>query len=485
VLTIEISLMGGNYEAALDDGPEWPPHPGRLFSALVAQAKPGSDDDAALTWLEEQAPPVVLASAAEPSIMNAFVPTNAMGNERKGDNHQSYLGRTSGERTWHRVHPAVGTVRMVWENAEPSPQVKTRLRRLCRQIPYLGRSTSPVVITLPEQVEELPGVERFESPGDGSRRLRVPSSLTDLRDAYEAGEPARSVDRWASYGPPRVDQDEPAAAVEGPWTEFLTFGLPPGVAVDGRKVVAVATAWRQALLSGLGQDHRPEDLASFHGHGAPGRRCAFVPLPWVASEHADGQVRGLGLALSPDLPAPVRRSLLLLLGMDIDRPRLRPFFVPGLLDEGQPLRHGLIDGRQVVDPRHWSDAPLRSHDGATDGSRTWATVSPLVPDRHVHRSDSPIDHVVAACRFAGFPEPERVEILRGPPLRGAAPLRPADLRRRASDSARAGLHCRITFPTRVRGPVLLGNLRHLGVGLCLPVADDAEVAARPLEAVAS
>jgi len=138
VLTIEISLMGGNYEAALDDGPEWPPHPGRLFSALVAQAEPGSDDDAALTWLEEQAPPVVLASAAEPSIMNAFVPTNAMGNERKGDNHQTYLGRTSGERTWHRVHPAADTVRLVWESAEPSPQVKTRLRRLCRQIPLPG-----------------------------------------------------------------------------------------------------------------------------------------------------------------------------------------------------------------------------------------------------------------------------------------------------------------------------------------------------------
>lgn len=202
MLTIEIHLMGGNYEAALDDGPEWPPHPGRLFSALVAQAEPGSDDDAALTWLEEQAPPVVLASAAEPSVMNAFVPTNALGNERKGDNHQTYLGRTSGERTWHRVHPAADTVLMVWESAAPSPKVKTRLRRLCRQIPYLGRSTSPVVVTLPEQVEELPVVERFESPGDGSRRLRVPSSLADLRDAYEAGEPARSVDRWASYGPP-------------------------------------------------------------------------------------------------------------------------------------------------------------------------------------------------------------------------------------------------------------------------------------------
>lgn len=484
MLTIEISLMGGTYEAALDRGPEWPPHPGRLFSALVAQAEPGSEDDAALTWLEEQAPPVVLASAAEPSIMNAFVPTNAMGNERKGDNHQTYLGRTSGERTWHRMHPAADTVRMVWESAEPSPQVKTRLRRLCRQIPYLGRATSPVFVTLPEQVEELPGAERFESPGDGSHRLRVPSSLADLRGAYETGEPARSVDRWAPYGPPQSADDEPADAIDGPWTEFLTFGLPTGVAVDGRKVVAVATAWRQALLSSLGRDHIPEDLAWLHGHGDPGRRCAFVPLPWVASEHADGQIRGLGLALSPDLPAPVRRSLLLLLGMDIDRPRLRPFFVPGLLNEGQPLRHGLIDGRQVVDPRRWSDAPPRNQErAAPDGSRTWATVSPLVPDRHVHRNDNPVDHVVAACRFAGYPEPERVEILRGPPLRGSAHLRTADLRRRSSDPARAGLHCRITFPTRVRGPVLLGNLRHLGVGICLPVTDDA--ASRPLEEVAS
>ncbi len=170
--------------------------------------------------------------------------------------------------------------------------------------------------------------------------------------------------------------------------------------------------------------------------------------------------------------------------MDTDKPRLRPFFVPGLLDEGQRLEHGLLDGRQVVDPRHWSDAPLRDRGAERDGSRTWATVSPLVPDRYVHRSDNPIDHVIAACRFAGYPEPERVEILAGPSLRGSARLRTADLRRRAADPARAGLHCRIAFATRVRGPVLLGNLRHLGVGLCLPVADDTETAPAPLEAVA-
>lgn len=465
-MAIEIHLMGGTYEAALDDGPEWPPHPGRLFSALVAQAKPGSADDTALTWLEEQTPPVVLASVAEPSTMRAFVPTNAVGKDGKGDTHQTYLGRTSGERTWHRVHPLGDTVRMVWEDAEPTPQVRARLRRLCRQIPFLGRSTSPVVVTLPEgQVEELPGAARYESPGDASVRMRVPSSLSALRDAYEAGEPSRSVDRWAPYGPARPAASVPEAVVDGPWSEFLTFGLSTGVAVDGHKIVAVGTAWRQAVLSGLGGDHTRADLALLHGHGGSGLQCAFVPLPSVGSIHADGQVRGLGLALSPDLPPAVRRSLLLLLGMDVDAPRLAAFFVPGLLDSAQPLRHGAFDGRMVTDPARWS---------GERGYRTWSTVSPLVPDRHVHRRDSPVDHVVAACAFAGYPEPVQVDILRAAPFQGAARLQSNDLRRRRSDSRRAALHCRITFSVPLRGPVLLGNLRHLGVGLCLPVDDDVE-----------
>lgn len=465
MLVVELTLFGGTYEAALDAGPEWPPHPGRLFSALVAQAEPGSADDEALEWLQDQAPPVVLASAAKGSTMQAFVPTNAVMKKAEDDTHQTYLGRTSGARTWHRSHPQAGTVHMIWEAAEPNASLRRSLRRLCRRVPYLGRATSPVLVSVANQVPEVDSLSRYESPGNGSLRLRVPGpgSLAQLRAAYEEGEQSRSVDRWASYGPPPPVDVPVQHAVTGPWLELLTFGLPPGVGLDGRQVARIATAFRRSLLSALGRDHSPTELALLHGHrSGNGRQCAFLPLPTVGSRHADGQVRGVAVALSADLPAAVRRSTLLLLGMDVEAPRLGAFFVPGLLDLPQPLAHGFLDGRQVVDAQRWLGG---------DGRRTWATVSPIVPDRYPHRGDDPAEHVVRACAFAGYPEPLLVEVLPTSMLHGALQLRRDDLRRRRADAYRPAVQCRITFPVPVRGPVVLGNLRHLGVGLCLPVAD--------------
>lgn len=462
MLAVEVTLIGGTYEAALDAGPEWPPHPGRLFNALVAQAEPGSPDDEALEWLQRQAAPVVLASAAQPSTMHSFVPTNAVG---KADTHQTYLGRTSGLRGWHRMHPQEGTVRMVWEQAEPSAEVRGSLQRLCRRVPYLGRSTTPVALSLSDQAGDIGALSRWESPGDRSCRLRVPGpgSLAELRAAHKAGENARSVDRWAAYGPPPRVSEVPQETATGPWPELLTFGLPTGVGLDGRQVVRIAMAFRSNLLAALGRLHNESELALLHGHRTDGgRQCAFLPLPSVGSAHADGQVRGLALALSPDLPVGVRRSTLRLLGMDIDAPRLDRFFVPGLLDQPQPLVHGEIDGRQVLAPRRWVGG---------DGRRTWATVSPVVPDRYPHRGDQMAEHVVTACTLAGYPEPALVEVLPASMVQGAARLRRDDLRRRRSDAYRPGVHCRITFPVPVSGPVVLGNVRHLGVGLCLPVAD--------------
>ena len=62
-------LMGRVYSAAFDDGddkrePEWPPHPSRLFSALVAAWGDGGAEkscDPGSEWLEEQAAPIIYA----------------------------------------------------------------------------------------------------------------------------------------------------------------------------------------------------------------------------------------------------------------------------------------------------------------------------------------------------------------------------------------------------------------------------------------
>lgn len=91
MLAVEITLLTGRYVAtAFNDrrAAEWPPHPARLYSALVA-VTPGDDDpaaegalapaetDAALTWLEAQpAPSLAVSAAARRAVVETFVPVN-------------------------------------------------------------------------------------------------------------------------------------------------------------------------------------------------------------------------------------------------------------------------------------------------------------------------------------------------------------------------------------------------------------------------
>ncbi len=84
MLCLEMALLTGRYVATTYNdrsSAEWPPHPARLFSALVAThhaaASPDPEERAALTWLEQQGPPAITASEAAPrEVVTVFVPVN-------------------------------------------------------------------------------------------------------------------------------------------------------------------------------------------------------------------------------------------------------------------------------------------------------------------------------------------------------------------------------------------------------------------------
>lgn len=90
MLALAIELLGGRYVATAyndRDRVEWPPHPCRLFSALVAtwaDGDPGSNDGEqeleALQWLERQVAPDIYASdnqrAGFRDVVPVFVPVN-------------------------------------------------------------------------------------------------------------------------------------------------------------------------------------------------------------------------------------------------------------------------------------------------------------------------------------------------------------------------------------------------------------------------
>ena len=81
---IEVNFLTGRYVATSHNDRrvgEWPPHPARLFSALVAAwaelEKPDAEERSALEWLEVQAAPAITTPEAVPRrTVSHFVPVN-------------------------------------------------------------------------------------------------------------------------------------------------------------------------------------------------------------------------------------------------------------------------------------------------------------------------------------------------------------------------------------------------------------------------
>ena len=90
MLALAIDLLAGRYVATAyndRDRVEWPPHPARLFSALVAtwadgdpESSDGKQELEAMRWLEQQSPPDIYASAINRTgfrdVAPVFVPVN-------------------------------------------------------------------------------------------------------------------------------------------------------------------------------------------------------------------------------------------------------------------------------------------------------------------------------------------------------------------------------------------------------------------------
>jgi len=84
MLCLEVELLTGRYTATqFNDraAVEWPPHPARLFSAMVAvwadADRPDADEHAALEWLESLGPPELHCSAQrERAMVTHYVPDN-------------------------------------------------------------------------------------------------------------------------------------------------------------------------------------------------------------------------------------------------------------------------------------------------------------------------------------------------------------------------------------------------------------------------
>jgi CRISPR-associated protein Csb2 len=195
------------------------------------------------------------------------------------------------------------------------------------------------------------------------------------------------------------------------------------------------------------------------GHGANGRdHVAFLALPNVGYARSDGRLHGVALALPRTLVGEDRRRLLrVLVGANPFRSlrldRTTEFKL--VYDPSRPRPVAVLAER-------WTGAPPK---------RRWVTATPLMLDRFPKRGDEPARMVAKALVRAGYPEPE-VEVSPAPLARGALHRpRPGSLPQKRP--RRPLLHARVTFPKPVRGPVVAGSMRYLGLGLFAPVVDEA------------
>ncbi|MFT3769150.1 MAG: type I-U CRISPR-associated protein Csb2 [Minicystis sp.] len=76
-----------------------------------------------------------------------------------------------------------------------------------------------------------------------------------------------------------------------------------------------------------------------------------------------------------------------------------------------------------------------------------------------------------ACERIGLPRPARVTVMPAAPLAGADKVRHFPAFKAGNGTQRVLVHATLTFEEPVRGPILLGAGRYLGLGLFRPLRD--------------
>ncbi len=468
--------------------PEWPPHPDRVFMALVAAwGESGEHPEhlSALEWLEKQEPPALavpeVASVREP--FTSYVPVNDDGSPmgKKGPfgaMGSIPIGRNRQPRSFPAVIPESPTHYLVWDGDVPA-NLRPALEAVCGLVTYLGHSASPVRVWV---TDELPTDDKLTRlvPTDGraTHHLRVFGSgrTNYLRMRFAAGlrpQPAR----WQGYAPPKPVID--ADVVPGPFD--------PGVfvlrQVGGRRwglesCGIVADAIRHELMKRCGPN--PPEWISGHAPDTSTSkqpRPAYMPLGFVGREHADGHL--LGIAVTVPEGFDHIDELVRLLG---DHPGTNPHDI----ERGTPylpltVRNPHLDNRDVGDlALELDERPERSRQQTLqprtwNGPATcWATVTPVMLPQFPRRGLTPEEVVVSAVVQAGYPQPTAVRVSYAPLVRGVPHSRSFLVKPRVGRPPRPLIHAEITFDTPVRGPVLIGAGRYAGYGFCRPVQEDCE-----------
>ena len=324
---------------------------------------------------------------------------------------------------------------------------------------YLARS--PDVDTIRDR---LAAAERSgDRTGNAGSARRQSQRIAELK-SYRAPSPRRSVpSRWQGYGRPPPPVEPTRHTV---FDENMVVLSVRGQPVTLPATLKLTAALRGLLLHECPVQPPPEWFSGHRSDGAPSAdpHMALVPLPFVGSLHADGRIMGLGVVVPVSVsPQEVGRFLEPILRdpkTGLARDDLRLF-------SGESFELGVeLDNRERPP---WN----LKRQTWTRASRTWASVSPVVLNRHfdgVDRWERAAEGVKDACEHIGLPRPGQVllhpvSLVEGVPHAREYPR----LTRKHDGGKQSHAHAVIIFDERVAGPLLVGAGRFRGYGLCRPL----------------
>ncbi len=488
MVAIEVNFLTGRFVATAHHDrrrAEWPPHPARFFSALVATWAdadvPDPSERQALEWLESQHPPAVAASdAVSRKVTSHYVPVNdssvispasymkrveqcdglrdeldealfASDGEinrrvrglqtkirRKMDvanlvtepgntSPESALdllpeGRGKQERWFPSVSPAVPRVTYLWV-AEPPEDLKGALDGLLARVTRLGHSSSLVSCRLSANPPKPDYI-----PGDGLTVMRSVrngqlSALERAHDRHLTIRP-RTLPSVAVRYRAATEVSEEASHIRADTAgEWLIFEFAPGSRrLPMSRAVEVTTTLRKAVFR-YAADPLPEGLSGHLPDRTPSPRphAAFLALPWVGYPHADGRLMGMATSAPDGMDAESKRALLRAIGV------WEQTASPLRLTFG---RQGVLEMERLIGssalvtlrPQIWRRS-----------SRRWVTATPLALPTHPGRLTGGTasarqsawqkaeEAVVESCRHVGLPEPADVVLSLYPFIVGSLP----------------------------------------------------------------
>lgn len=474
---IEVNFLTGRYVATCHNERqrcEWPPHPARLFSALVATWAEDEQDPAereALEWLESQGPPAISASGATPrTVVSHFVPVNDTSvvsrswHERRADSVAELAGRLHAELTasggevtrkvtqlerklakarkvetqvrhpgntnessaiemlpdhrskQERFYPSVTPdhTRIVYFwRAPPSEEVGKVIDQLLQRVTRLGHSSSLVSCRV---VQDPPDATHEIGNGGESMRAVRRGQLSELERQFSRHNGFRP--RSLPYADVRyraVAESTTAQRLHEPDTagDWIVFEFTHSSrAVPATRAAELAAAMRAAVFH-YAPAPIPEELS---GHALQGRptaapHVAFLPLPYIGFPRADGRLLGLAVSVPKTVGDAARQVLYRAIG-EWEKTAGRTLKLT-LGSQGVIHMSRLRGPVTLISlrPRVWSRP-----------ARRWISATPLALPKHPGRLSGGSAAarargwalaeaaVAAACVHVGLPEPAALEV---------------------------------------------------------------------------